>query len=87
MFLHMNLQGLYLHRITIMRSYKTEPISSIIPSSAVAISNTSPPKSDDWGLILIIRDVIGAFYSLLRITYKDYVVFLHIVTLIVLSVF
>jgi len=58
MFLHMNLQGLYLHRITTMRSYKTEPISSTITSSAVAISNTSPPKSDDWGLILFISDVI-----------------------------
>jgi len=56
-------------------------------SSAVAISNTSPPKSDDWGLILFISDVIGAFYSLLRFTYKDYLVFLHIVALIVLSVF
>ncbi|RHN81795.1 hypothetical protein MtrunA17_Chr1g0202991 [Medicago truncatula] len=44
-------------------------------------------KSDGWGLILFIRDVIGAFYSLLRLTYKDYVVFLHIVALIVLSVF
>jgi len=41
-----------------MRSYKTEPISSTITSSAVAISNTSPPKSDDWGLILFISDVI-----------------------------